>query len=116
MGHGPVEGISGQGFHDGRQAVENPPGKGQKDYFDELLERIRDIRSSERGFYRKVLEIYATSVDYDPSAEASQLFFATVQNKMHWATHGQTDRLARVLCQVFVRLQPIIFRSTPSQH
>jgi hypothetical protein len=59
-------------------------------YFDELLERIRDIRSSEKAFWRKVLDIYATSVDYDPSAEASQHFFATVQNKMHWAAHGQT--------------------------
>jgi hypothetical protein len=58
-------------------------------YFDELLERIRDIRSSEKAFWRKVLDIYATSADYDPRAEASQLFFATVQNKMHWAAHGQ---------------------------
>ena len=59
-------------------------------YFDELLERIRDIRSSEKAFWRKVLDIYATSADYEPRAEASQLFFATVQNKMHWAAHGQT--------------------------
>jgi hypothetical protein len=59
-------------------------------YFEELLARIRDIRSSEKVFWRKVLEIYATSIDYDPSAEASQHFFATVQNKMHWAAHGQT--------------------------
>ncbi len=54
-------------------------------YFDELLERIRDIRSSEKAFWRKMLDIYATSADYDPRAGASQLFFATVQNKMHWA-------------------------------
>jgi hypothetical protein len=59
-------------------------------YFDELLARIRDIRSSEKVFWRKVLEIYATSLDYDPSEEASRLFFATVQNKMHWGAHGQT--------------------------
>ena len=59
-------------------------------YFDELLARIRDIRSSERVFWRKVLDIYATSVDYDPGAEASQKFFAVVQNKMHWAAHGHT--------------------------
>jgi len=59
-------------------------------YFDELLARIRDIRSSERVFWRKVLDIYATSVDYDPSTDASQKFFAVVQNKMHWAAHGQT--------------------------
>lgn len=62
----------------------------QADYFEELLARIRDIRSSEKLFYRKVLDIYATSVDYDPSAEASQRFFQTVQNKMHWAAHGHT--------------------------
>lgn len=59
-------------------------------YFEELLARIRDIRSSERVFWRKVLDIYATSVDYDPRAEASQRFFQTVQNKMHWAAHGHT--------------------------
>ena len=59
-------------------------------YFDELLDRIRDIRSSERVFWRKVLDIYATSVDYDPKVEASQKFFQTVQNKMHWAIHGHT--------------------------
>ena len=59
-------------------------------YFDELLERIRDIRSSEKVFWRKVLDIYATSIDYDPKAETSQEFFKTVQNKMHWAAHGNT--------------------------
>ena len=59
-------------------------------YFEELLYRIRDIRSSERVFWRKVLDIYATSIDYDPSAGASTLFFQTVQNKMHWAIVGQT--------------------------
>jgi hypothetical protein len=64
--------------------------RGGGNYFEELLARIRDIRSSEKEFWRKVLEIYATSIDYDPSAEASQQFFATVQNKMHWAAHGQT--------------------------
>ena len=63
---------------------------GGGDYFDELLARIRDIRSSERVFWRKVLDIYSTSVDYDPSVEASQKFFAIVQNKMHWAAHGHT--------------------------
>ena len=59
-------------------------------YFEELLEKIRDIRSSEKMFWRKVLDIYATSADYNPSAEVSQQFFATVQNKMHWAAHGHT--------------------------
>jgi hypothetical protein len=79
-----------KGFTMDDERLKNPPGQGQKDYFDELLERIRDIRSSERRFYQKVLDIYATSVDYTPDAEASQKFFATVQNKMHWATHGHT--------------------------
>lgn len=60
------------------------------DYFEELLARIRDIRSSERLFYQKVTDIYATSIDYDPSAETSTRFFQTVQNKMHWAAHGHT--------------------------
>lgn len=63
---------------------------GGGNYFDELLDRIRDIRSSEKVFWRKVLEIYATSIDYDPSAESSKIFFKTLQNKMHWAAHGNT--------------------------
>lgn len=62
----------------------------RNDYFDELLARIRDIRSSEKVFWRKVLEIYATSVDYDPREKSSQEFFKTIQNKMHFATHGKT--------------------------
>jgi len=79
-----------KGFAMDDERLKNPPGKGQKDYFDEQLERIRDIRSSERRFYHKVLDIYATSVDYSPNTEMSQQFFATVQNKMHWACHGHT--------------------------
>lgn len=63
---------------------------GGGNYFDELLARIRDIRSSEKIFWRKVLEIYATSIDYDPRAENSILFFKQVQNKMHWAAHKHT--------------------------
>ena len=63
---------------------------GGGNYFDELLSRIRDIRSSEKVFYRKVLEIYALSIDYDPRAEATQQFFKTVQNKMHFSVHGHT--------------------------
>lgn len=63
---------------------------GGGNYFDELLARIRDIRSSEKVFWRKVLDIYATSIDYDPKAESSVLFFQTIQNKMHWAAHGHT--------------------------
>ncbi len=60
------------------------------DYFNELLERIRDIRASERMFYQKITDIYATSIDYDPAHPISQTFFATVQNKLHWAIHGRT--------------------------
>ena len=59
-------------------------------YFDELLPRVRDIRSSEKVFWRKILDIYATSIDYDPKADITQEFFKTVQNKMHWAAHGHT--------------------------
>jgi hypothetical protein len=61
-----------------------------KKYFEEQLERIREIRLSERKFYQKITDIYATSIDYDVSAEATKRFFATVQNKLHWAIHGQT--------------------------
>ncbi len=60
------------------------------DYFDELLERIRAIRTSERMFYQKITDIYATSIDYDPVHPLSQTFFATVQNKLHFAIHGRT--------------------------
>lgn len=70
---------------------------GGGNYFDELLSRIRDIRSSEKVFYRKVLEIYALSIDYDPRAEATQMFFKTVQNKMHFSAHGHT--VAKVIYQ-----------------
>ena len=63
---------------------------GGGNYFDELLARIRDIRSSEKVFWRKVLDIYATSIDYEPKVESSIIFFKTIQNKMHWAAHGHT--------------------------
>lgn len=63
---------------------------GGGNYWKELIQRIRDIRASEKVFYRQVLDIYATSIDYDPRAEISQLFFRKVQNKMHFAVHGQT--------------------------
>ncbi len=76
-----------QGFLMDDERMKNPD---QSVYFERVLERIRDIRSSEKVFWRKVCDIYATSIDYDPRAEASQQFFATIQNKMHWAAHGQT--------------------------
>jgi hypothetical protein len=65
------------------------PGRG-RDYFDELTKRLQDIRTSERRFYQKITDIYATSIDYDPKAPLTQEFFATVQNKVHYAIHGQT--------------------------
>jgi hypothetical protein len=80
--------VKGFAMDDAR--LKDPSGSRDEAYFEELLARIRDIRSSEKVFYRKVLEIYATSIDYDPNVEASQLFFKTVQNKMHWAAHGHT--------------------------
>lgn len=64
--------------------------RGGGKYFEELLSRIRDIRSSEKVFWRKVLDIYATSIDYDPRASVSRDFFKVIQNKMHWASHGHT--------------------------
>ena len=63
---------------------------GGGNYFDELLARIRDIRSAEKVFWLKVLDIYATSIDYNPSTETSRQFFAAIQNKVHWASHGHT--------------------------
>ena len=79
-----------KGFAMDDERLKSPPVAGQPDYFDELLARIRDIRSSEKLFYKKVLEIYATSVDYTDKSDASRRFFQTVQNKMHWAAHGRT--------------------------
>jgi len=61
-----------------------------KAYFDSLLEEIREIRASERRFYQKITDIYATAMDYDPKAEITQSFFAEVQNKLHFAIHGRT--------------------------
>lgn len=76
-----------QGFIMDDERMKNPD---QSVYFERVLERIRDIRSSEKVFWRKVCDIYATSIDYDPREETSEKFFATIQNKMHWAAHGQT--------------------------
>ena len=81
-----------KGFAMDDERLKNPPGAGQDDYFDELLARIREIRSSQRQFYQKVLDIYATSVDCAPDTEQSKQFFATMQNKMHFATHLHTVR------------------------
>jgi len=77
-----------KGFVLDDERLKNP--KAGNDYFDELLRRIQDIRTSERRFYQKITDIYTLSIDYDPSAGMTQEFFATVQNKVHYAIHGQT--------------------------
>jgi len=80
-----------KGFVMDDERLANPGAPGSPDYFDELLERIRRIRASERRFYQKLTDVYARcSVDYDPSAEITKTFYATVQNKLHWAIHGHT--------------------------
>ena len=68
-----------------------------KDYFEEQLERIREIRLSERRFYQKITDIYATSIDYDPNAQTTRVFFAKVQNQLHWAIQGETEMCC--ICQ-----------------
>jgi len=90
-----------KGFALDDERLKNPD---SSQYFEQLLERIRDIRSSEKVFWRKVLDIYATSIDYDASAEASQRFFAAIQNKMHWAAHGHTA--AEIVAQRADSCQP----------
>jgi len=79
-----------KGFTMDDERLKNPPGKGHTDYFDELLERIRDIRSSERRVYLRVREILALAADYSPSEPETQVFFRTVQNKLHFAATGKT--------------------------
>ena len=79
-----------KGFTMDDERLKNPPGKGQTDYFDELLERIRDIRASERLVYLRVREILALAADYSPSEPETQTFFQTIQNKLHFAATGKT--------------------------
>ena len=79
-----------KGFTMDDERLKNPPGKGHTDYFDELLERIRDIRASERRVYLRVREIFALAADYSPSEPETQAFFQTVQNKLHFAATGKT--------------------------
>ncbi|RZU98721.1 virulence RhuM family protein [Spiribacter vilamensis] len=79
-----------KGFAMDDERLKNPPGPGVPDYFDELLERIRDIRASERRMYLRVREIFALAADYEPSAKETQRFFQHVQNKLHYAATGQT--------------------------
>lgn len=78
-----------KGFAMNDERLKNPQKYGE-DYFDELLERIRDIRASEKRVYLKIKDIFATSIDYDPKSEQAELFFKTVQNKLHYSVHGHT--------------------------
>jgi len=87
---GIIESFTIKGFAMDDERLKNDGSVLGKKYFEEQLQRIREIRLSERKFYQKITDIYATSVDYDLTAAATQRFFATVQNKLHWAIHGQT--------------------------
>jgi hypothetical protein len=87
---GIIESFTIKGFAMDDERLKNDGSILTKQYFEEQLQRIREIRLSERKFYQKITDIYATSIDYDVSALATQRFFATVQNKLHWAIHGQT--------------------------
>src|SRR3954469_19220944 len=79
-----------KGFTMDDERLKNPPGKGHVDYFDELLERIRDIRASERRVYLRVRDILALASDYSPAEAETQVFFQTMQNKLHFAVTGKT--------------------------
>ena len=79
-----------KGFVLDDERLKNPPGPGTPDYFDELLERIRDIRASEKRLYLRVRDIFALAADYDPTTAETQEFFQIIQNKLHWAVTGQT--------------------------
>jgi hypothetical protein len=87
---GIIESFTIKGFAMDDERLKNDGSVLGKKYFEEQLQRIREIRLSERKFYQKITDIYATSTDYDVTAAATQRFFATVQNKLHWAIHGQT--------------------------
>jgi hypothetical protein len=87
---GIIEQFTIKGFAMDDERLKNDGSILTKKYFEEQLQRIREIRLSERKFYQKITDIYATSVDYDVTAQSTKRFFATVQNKLHWAIHGQT--------------------------
>jgi hypothetical protein len=87
---GIVESFTIRGYAMDDERLKNDGSILGKRYFEEQLQRIREIRLSERKFYQKITDIYATSIDYDVTAAATKRFFATVQNKLHWAIHGQT--------------------------
>ena len=85
-----IESFTLKGFAMDDERLKNDGPILSKQYFEEQLQRIREIRLSERKFYQKITDIYATSIDYDLTAQATKRFFAMVQNKLHWAIHGQT--------------------------
>ena len=85
-----IESFTIKGFAMDDERLKNDGSVLGKRYFEEQLQRIREVRLSERKFYQKITDIYATSIDYDVTAQATKRFFATVQNKLHWAIHGQT--------------------------
>ena len=85
-----IESFTIKGYAMDDERLKNDGSVLSKRYFEEQLQRIREIRLSERKFYQKITDIYATSIDYDVTAQATKRFFATVQNKLHWAIHGQT--------------------------
>jgi hypothetical protein len=85
-----IESFTIKGYAMDDERLKNDGSVLTKRYFEEQLQRIREIRLSERKFYQKITDIYATSIDYDVTAQATKRFFATVQNKLHWAIHGQT--------------------------
>lgn len=87
---GIIEEFTIKGFSIDDERLKNDGSLLGKQYFEEQLQRIREIRLSERKFYQKITDIYATAIDYDVTAKSTQRFFATVQNKLHWAIHGQT--------------------------
>jgi hypothetical protein len=87
---GIIESFTIKGFAMDDERLKNDGSVLGKNYFEEQLQRIREIRLSERKFYQKITDIYATAIDYDVTAAATKRFFATVQNKLHWAIHGQT--------------------------
>ena len=91
-----VESFTIKGFAMDDERLKNDGSVLSKQYFEEQLQRIREIRLSERKFYQKITDIYATSIDYDVTAQSTKRFFATVQNKLHWAIHGQTA--AEIIC------------------
>ncbi len=91
-----VESFAIKGYAMDDERLKNDGSVLTKKYFEEQLQRVREIRLSERKFYQKITDIYSTSIDYDVTAQATKRFFATVQNKLHWAIHGQTA--AEVIC------------------